>query len=288
MVSAWGRAEGERIEAAAIGRAKASVYPSEWAVRSACSHYGASPATTRKVTFGANLNDPPSRASAIDRRLDGTINLLLVGVNWERKGGPVAYQCLTTLLARGIDARLTLVGCVPPAGFTHSNFRVIPFLSKHDPGQRNRIRDLFLESHFMLLPTIADATPVVTCEASAFGLPTLASDTGGLRGAIRDGVNGFLMPEHASGEQYAQKILDVIADPGEYEALVLTSRNEYEQTLNWDSWGESIRGVMEDVLARKIQPYAERDQLFPTEGKREPAAHALMIPSDLPAEVSRV
>ena len=186
-VSPWGRAEGERIEAAAIAHASAAVYPSEWAVNSACKHYGASRETTFKVSFGANLNDPPSRESALDRRLDGLVNLLLVGVDWKRKGGPIAYECLTSLLSRGVDARLTLLGCTPPKGFAHPNFRVIPFLSKHDPEQRNQIRQLFLEAHFMLLPTRADATPIVTCEASAFGLPTIAADTGGLRGVDQRG-----------------------------------------------------------------------------------------------------
>jgi glycosyltransferase involved in cell wall biosynthesis len=255
-VSDYGMAEGERIEASAITRASAAVYPSEWAAESACNDYGASRETTCKVSFGANLNDPPSRAEALNRSINGQVKLLLVGVDWVRKGGAIAYECLISLLEAGVDAQLTILGCTPPAGegFEHPNFRVIPFLSKHDPEQRKQIEQLFLDAHFMLLPTRADATPIVISEASAFGLPTMATDTGGLGGSITDGVNGYLLPYEARGKDYAAKIRSVVSERGRYQALVVSSRNEYEQRLNWDSWAISMRAVMERVLNREIDP----------------------------------
>jgi glycosyltransferase involved in cell wall biosynthesis len=253
-ISAYGRGEAERIEAAAIHRANACVYPSEWAAASARNDYGSSPEFTFKVSFGANLNEPPAREAALNRSLNGAVHLLLVGVDWVRKGGAIAYECLLSLLEKGVDAHLTVMGCVPPAEFTHPRFKVIPFLNKHDSEQRKEIARLFLDAHFMLLPTRADATPIVTCEASAFGLPTLASNTGGLGGSIRDGFNGFLLPYEARGQAYAEKIVEVIADRARYAALVASSRDEFEHNLNWDAWGRSMRAIMERVLDRPIDP----------------------------------
>ena len=255
-VSDYGIREGERIEALAIRRSQAAIYPSEWAADSACDDYGASRETTGKVSFGANLTDPPTRAEALNRSLNGPVKLLLVGVDWVRKGGAIAYECLMSLLDAGVDAELTILGCVPPAGenFEHPKFRVIPFLSKHDPEQRKQIEQLFAESHFMLLPTRADATPIVISEACANGLPVVATDTGGLGGSITEGVNGFLIPYEARGDAYADKIRSVIADLAIYKALVISSRDEYEQRLNWDSWAISMRAVMEQVLNREIDP----------------------------------
>ena len=262
-VSSFGRAEGERIESAAISRAKASVYPSDWAVDSACNHYGATPGTAFKVSFGANLNDPPTRATALRRSLHDRVNLLMVGVDWERKGGPIAFECLTSLVDRGIDAHLTVVGCVPPAEFTHPSLHVVPFLNKNDPEQRQKISQLFIDAHFLLLPTRAEGLGIVTCEASAFGLPTLATDTGGVRGSLNDGVNGFLLPFDAPGRDYADKIAEVIAVPARYDALVLSSRNEFESSLNWDSWGRAMRTVMEGALGRSIQVSEPKDAVPP-------------------------
>ncbi len=253
-ICAFGQAEGERIEAAAITRAAASVYPSEWAVDSACNHYGASRETTYKVSFGANLNEPPSRADALNRSLGDQIELLLVGVDWIRKGGGIALECLTSLLESGVDAHLTILGCRPPLGVEHPKMTVIPFLSKHDPEQRRQITQLFLNAHFMLLPTRADATPIVISEASSFGLPLLATDTGGLRGSITEGINGFLLPFDARGRAYADTILSVIGDPACYNKLVVSSRDEFETRLNWDAWGRSMRSVFERVLGITITP----------------------------------
>jgi glycosyltransferase involved in cell wall biosynthesis len=296
-ICAFGRAEGERIEAAAIRRANAAVYPSQWAADSACDHYKASRETTSKVSFGANLNEPPSRDAALNRSVSntvGTVNLLLVGVDWIRKGGSIALECLNGLLDSGIDAQLTILGCKPPAGIEHPRMRVIPFLSKHDPEQRKQIVQLFLDAHFMLLPTRADATPIVTCEASAFGLPTLATDTGGLRGSITDGVNGFLLPPEALGRTYADKIISVIADPPRYHALVVSSRDEYEKNLNWDAWGRSMRSIMERVLNHKIDPGELPHDAQPAgTSDKHPVSSRQGTPSleaadSLPAEVSHI
>lgn len=253
-VSPFGRSEGQQIETLAIQRANASAYPSDWAVESACEDYASPRDSTFKVSFGANLNEPPARAATINRSIDGTVNLLLVGVDWGRKGGPIALECLISLLERGVDAQLTVLGCKPPAEVHHPRLFVTPFLSKHDAEQRKQIAQLFLNAHFMLLPTRADATPIVTCEASAFGLPTLATNTGGLQGSITGGVNGFLLPENARGDAYADKIIDVIANPDEYRALVISTRNEFETHLNWDAWGRAMRPIFEKVLGRSIDP----------------------------------
>jgi len=251
-VSPFGRSEGQDIETLAIHRASASAYPSAWAVNSACEDYGSARESTFKVSFGANLNDPPSRAAALNRSINGPVNLLLVGVDWGRKGGPIALECLVSLLERGVDARLTILGCKPPAGVAHPRMCIIPFLSKHDPEQRKQIAQLFLQAHFMLLPTRADATPIVTCEASAFGLPTLATNTGGLQGSITCGVNGFLLPENARGCSYADKVVEVMANPAKYDALVVSTRDEFENNLNWDAWGRAMRPVFEKAMQRSL------------------------------------
>jgi len=289
-VSSFGRAEGQLMETLAIRRANASAYPSEWAVKSACDDYGSDRDSTFKVSFGANLNDPPSRTSALNRSLHGPVNLLLVGVDWVRKGGPIALECLISLLDRGIDAQLTVLGCKPPAGVVHPRMFITPFLSKHDPEQRKQIALLFLRAHFMLLPTRADATPIVTCEASAFGLPTLATDTGGLQGSITRGINGFLLPADARGDAYADKIIDVMADPAGYDALVVSTRNEFEDKLNWDAWGRAMRPIFEKVLQRSIDPRTLFHDDQAVQGKNSPTGQndgSPELASSFASEVSR-
>lgn len=258
-ISASARAESLYIESLAVQRATVCTFPSEWAAESSCEDLGSSPESTYRIRFGANLNTPPTRAAALRRSLQGPIKLLMVGVGWERKGGPIAFECLTSLLANGIDASLTLCGSVPPPGFEHPRLRAIPFLSKQDPQQWKQFEQLYFDAHFMILPTRAEALGVVFCEASAYGLPILATDTGGVRGAVNDGVNGFTMPYEARGDVYAAKIMEIIQEPAQYQDLVVSSRGEYERYLNWNAWAISMRDVMERALGRKIDPGAAAD-----------------------------
>jgi glycosyltransferase involved in cell wall biosynthesis len=258
VFSRTARKEGFYIERRAVRRATASTFPSDWASESFCKDFGSVPESTFTISFGANISDPPTRASATDRSVGRPINLLLIGVDWIRKGGAIAYECLTTLLDRGVDATLTLCGCVPPAGFEHPRFRVIPFLNKHDTEQHEMMRQLLLNAHFLLFPTRAEAFGVVTCEASAYGLPTIATDTGGVGGALRNGIIVFLMPYEARGDAYADKIMEIIATPEQYHALVVSSRDEFERRLNWDVWGRSMRSVF--IHALKSKPALNRSQ----------------------------
>jgi glycosyltransferase involved in cell wall biosynthesis len=288
-LSSIARLEGERIESAAITRADAIVYPSDWAVLSARDHYKSPAAKLHRIPFGANLEAVPSRALALHHPLNGKVNLLMVGVDWDRKGGPIAFECLLSLLERGIDVRLTVCGCVPPAEFNHPNMQVIPFLNKNEAEQQQRMSRLFQDSHFLLFPTRAEAMGIVTCEASAHGLPSLVTETGGTRGALKEGVNGFLLPFAARGAAYADKILSVIADPACYQALVTSSRDEYENFLNWDSWGRSVRVVVEQLLDRKVEldnhsPAAESQNRNSSDPARS-SASAEIDPS-LAAEVT--
>lgn len=244
------RREAESIEAAGMSRAAALVFPSAWAARTAVAHYGIEAQRVHCVPYGANFAaaDLPSRAVALQHRLEGPLRLLWIGVDWERKGGRLAYDCLLALLERGVSARLTVCGCQPPSRYRHSCLTVIPFLSKHTKEGRARLSQLLLDSHFFLFPTQAEAFGIVLCEASAHGLPSLACDTGGVGGAIGDGENGFLLPLHARGVDYADKLAAIARSPEQYRRLVRSSRDAYEQRLNWNEWGRAMQTVFAQVL----------------------------------------
>jgi glycosyltransferase involved in cell wall biosynthesis len=107
-----------------------------------------------------------------------------------------------------------------------------------------------MEATFFVFPTLSEAAAIVLCEACAHGLPSLVPDTGGMRYVIRDGENGFVMPEHAEGVQYADKIMQVFADQNFYRHLLETSRLSYEERLNWDAWGKAVQPLFERVCRR--------------------------------------
>lgn len=66
--------------------------------------------------------------------------------------------------------------------------------------------DILYRSHFLILPTEFEAFGIVFCEASAYGMPSIAANVGGVSQPIREGKNGFLLSPNATAEEYAEKI----------------------------------------------------------------------------------
>jgi glycosyltransferase involved in cell wall biosynthesis len=169
---------------------------------------------------------------------------LFVGVEWERKGGDIAYETLLKLEEMGIETELIVCGCVPPNGMTHPRMRVIPFLDKNDAQQGCEIEKLYTMADFFLLPTRADCTPMVFSEANAFGLPVITTDTGGISSVICNGENGYLLPLAARGDDYADLIANIYQDQQRYLRLVQSSRGAFEERLNWDVWGRRVHDIL--------------------------------------------
>jgi glycosyltransferase involved in cell wall biosynthesis len=245
---AWNVRTAERIERLGLQRAALLTYPSQWAATSARDDYGVADSKIHVVPYGANFDSPPTDDLVRTSGGEDSCRLLFVGVEWERKGGAIAYETMRALRRMGINAELVIVGCQPPAGLALDHVRLVPWLRKEDPSERNLLSRLFLQSQFLLLPTRAECYGMVFCEASAHGRPSIATDTGGVSGAVVDGENGFLLPIGAGAERYASLIAKLHADPSRYRRLVASSRRAYETRLNWDCWGRRVGTMISSLL----------------------------------------
>ncbi len=242
--------EGNLIEKRSIENADLLLYASQWAAQSAVQNYDADRSKIHVLPYGANLDrdEIPPKSRVLSRVGDKPCRLLFLGVDWQRKGGDIAFETLLELERQGIEAELTVCGCTPPAGLSHKRMIVIPYLNKNDDFQRRKLMNLLMNSDFLLLPTRSECFGVVFCEASAFGLPIITTDTGGVGGAVRNGENGFMLPLEASGHDYANLIAQLSTNDSRYYELVRSSRRAFDERLNWDAWGttvgELIRGMV--------------------------------------------
>ncbi|MCA8922536.1 MAG: glycosyltransferase family 4 protein [Planctomycetes bacterium] len=228
------------LERRSFARASALVFHTRWAAESAIRDYGADPAKVHVIPIGANL-DPrelPGPDALAQRSVEGPCRLLFVGVEWERKGGPQALAALDALTRKGIDAELTVVGCAPPPGVHHPRLRRARYLSKAVPTERRELMRLFSEATFLLVPTRAECFGCVFAEASAWGVPSLTTFTGGVPEVVEDGVNGFTLPLEATGEDFAERIARLLEDPARYAALVRTTRARYDAEFTWEVWAQ--------------------------------------------------
>ena len=244
------RWEGNHLEKQAILNADALIYASDWAARSAIEDYGANSDKINIIPFGANIDDVPARETLSDGSTDGRLRLLFVGQDWERKGGQIAFDALLALLGRGIDTELTVIGCTPGGNLAHPSLRVIPNLDKNLPAQRAALAEFYRGSDIFLLPTRAECSGIVFCEAGAYGLPIISTQTGGVPTVVVEGTNGFLLPHDADGKVYAERLAALWGNRAAYLRMRQSSRDRYETVLNWTAWAAKVRQLIEQLAMR--------------------------------------
>ncbi|MGA2205513.1 MAG: glycosyltransferase family 4 protein [Terracidiphilus sp.] len=190
--------------------------------------------------MGANLSGDASEvdvAQRIANRPRDRCELLLLGVDWARKGCAVAVDVARELNRRGMPTTLTIAGCTPPSGMALPEcVKIIGFVDKRTPAGMDRVKDLFVNSHFLILPSRAECYGIVFAEANAFGVPILASNVGGIPTVINEGKNGFMVPiqdQRAEVEEYCELVLRAMSTPDIYRRLGNSALEEYKTRLNW-------------------------------------------------------
>lgn len=227
--------EGNFIEQQAIKKSKYCIVSSEWAKKSMINDYKANPDKVKIIPFGANFDLLPSNKE-IDYTLPTEWKILFVGVYWKNKGGEIAYNAFKLLLEQGYNVSLTVLGCIPPDEFNHPKIKVIPFIDKNDAKGQEELNHIYKQHHFLILPTRFDCTPIVINEASAFGMPSIIANTGGVAGHLKENKNGFLINYDDKGKGYAAAIENLINHPQEYLNLRIETRKLYDDLLNWNTW----------------------------------------------------
>ncbi len=257
----------EQRESLAIASATSLIYSSRWAGESAVLDYQADRRKLVIIPFGANLDHVPHAQaviSAAKARNRDVCRLIFLGRNWLRKGADTSVATLTALRRMGVPAELTLIGVSPPPHLNSvPGLTTIEYLNKNARRQSARLNQLYLESHFVLVPSRADCSPMVIAEANAFGLPAICTNVGGIGELVGDGQNGFTLPADATGDDFAVLIASVFANPDHYERLVSTSRAEFDERLNWRRWGDAVCRVMGQVMNDQVAPATGLDDSCP-------------------------
>lgn len=243
---------GNKAEQTAIDKSSLVLYASEWARSSAINHYGADPAKIKQVPFGANmdmlLTAEEVTAAISQRRQTQRINLLFVGIDWERKGGDLAVETVQKLREQGVDAELTLVGSQLPAQFDLPYITHYPLLKKSVPADARQLHELYKKATFFILPTRAECFGVVFAEAGAYGLPVITSDVGGCPSAVKDGYSGFCLNLKDFSTAAAEKIGLLRSSPALYEEFSLHAFDRFNQELNWNVIGKRVVQALQQAI----------------------------------------
>lgn len=243
--------QGNEMTFECLARCKLAIFCSDWAANSALEIYGTAREKVKVVPFGANIDSYPHAneiRDIIKKRSTDKIKLLFLAKSWERKGGDVVLAVANALHQAGHKVELTIVGYTPPnLAPDLPHIKCLGFISKNTPEGKRRIQDLLAETHFLFVPSRAEAYGIVFCEANAYGVPCLTTYVGGIGTVVKDNVNGMTFALDAPVTRYCDYIVNMMHDRKRYEELALSAHHEYETRLNWKVAVATVRKMMQEM-----------------------------------------
>lgn len=235
----WSLQDSLETERVALRASTISIFSSDWAADAARKAVPEKTGSVRVIPFGANLPEAPA-TPGIGTWPNGPVKLLFLGVNWDEKGGPIAYEALLNLKRHGLKVQLVVCGCEPPPECDDPDLVCEGFLDKNRPEQLARLQEHLRTADFLILPTRFEAYGIVFCEAAAYGLPVIATRTGGIPTVVKDGVTGLLLPRERQGVAYAEAIQELIARPEALAEMRRAARERFETVLNWRAFVDEL------------------------------------------------
>lgn len=228
-------------------RARACCVGSGWTARSVRDEYGIETARIHVVGHGRNFEPQPA-----ERDWD-TPRFLFVGVEWERKHGPLVLEAFAALRERHPGATLDVVGGHPR--LDAAGVRGHGRLSLGRAEDRAELEALLQRATCLVLPSAFEAFGIAYVDAGAAGVPSIGTTEGGAHTAIGEG--GTLVPPGDSAALSAA--MERLADPAtacELGQLAIANSARFTWRAVAERFLRALRvpGTEEAGLAEFVEP----------------------------------
>src|SRR5581483_947074 len=212
-----------------------------------------------KPAVDPELFCPPPRAPQQPERTAGTLSVIWIGGHLWEKGHEYGLQAIRALLDDRVPVRLTLIGATAAP-------------ESHPVGEQRRIAhtvaDLRLEAHVLLLPrvdpievrdrlrradvlmhpSLSEGISNAVLEAMACALPVVTTSAGGMREAVRDGVEGFVVAPRQPGE-LAAALTTLWRDPARRQEMGAAGRRRVIDGFDLRAQTEAFLAMYREAVA---------------------------------------
>ncbi|MGH8137631.1 MAG: glycosyltransferase family 4 protein [Steroidobacteraceae bacterium] len=239
------------LEASAYQNASMVFTMSSNISRSLIEQYGCSPQRVECVYAGSNVS--AAAAENLEASRFGAKNILFVGIDWERKGGPVLLEAFRSIRRSHPQARLTIVGCSPEI---------------HEPGVHvegrvplGEVAKYYRAASIFCLPTLNEPFGLVFLEAFSYGLPIVATRIGAIAEIVSEGRSGYLvMPQNAA--ELADRLGSLLDDPAQCAQFGSHGRQWVGERYSWEKTGDRLASHIQRVAKLAIRNKSEPVRAF--------------------------
>lgn len=128
-------------------------------------------------------------------------------------------------------------------GFEDAVYFSGPLVEEH-------LKEIMVNSHVIVIPSTYEGFGIAYLEGMGFGLPAIASTSGGATEIITHGVNGYLIPVGNSAA-LTGCLSQLIEDRSLLTSMGQAALKRYKSHPTWEDSGSRIRLFLEDFLNQK-------------------------------------
>jgi glycosyltransferase involved in cell wall biosynthesis len=218
--------------------------------RSIIEQYGCPAERVVQVYAGSNVDVDLARQP--DPRKYTSKNILFVGVDWERKGGPELLAAFRRVLEAHPDARLTIVGCWPAVDVP--NCEVVGKVALDD------LPRYYEQAAVFCLPVLREPFGIAFVEAMSHWLPIVATRLGAIPDMVQDGQNGYLVDPQDNVAQLAGTLIALLDDPQHCRRLGERGHQIAAERYTWPQTGQHIKAHIDRIVwhAADMEPQASQ------------------------------
>jgi glycosyltransferase involved in cell wall biosynthesis len=192
---------------------------------------------------GAGVNLP--RILEVGERSYDRPEVLFVGKDFARKGGPVLLEAFRAVRREIPEARLTLIG--PRLEDVPDGVRCLGVVPKNTPEGLDRLLAAYAEASLFVLPSLYEPFGIAFAEAMAHKVPCIGADNCAMPEIVADGETGYLVPV-SDARALARRMLDLLKDPEACRRMGEAGYRKYRERYTWDQVVARILGVLRDRL----------------------------------------
>jgi len=219
-------------------------------------------ASIRVVPMGVDLEQfHPSNYNEKIKDSIGKENLLLLGVGRlaDKKGFKYLIEAMPLILQEIPSAKLAIIGFGPKKTQLENkikelNLTASVFLTGGKAGKE--LQDWFATADIFIGPSIVtpdgdtEGQGVVFLEAMASGTPVIASDVGGIKDIVRDGISGLLVPEKEP-RAIADKVLELAKNKALRDQLTQNALQLVRVDYSWEQTAQKFLKAYQQCINKK-------------------------------------
>jgi glycosyltransferase involved in cell wall biosynthesis len=207
--------------------------------KSIVEHYGVDPNRLTTVFAGSNVE-----LTQLPLANDNYQNqcIVFIGVDWERKGGPLLLSAFKRVQAKLPKAKLIVIGSSPK-----TDTPGVEIVGRVPLGE---VEKHLVRASVFCMPTKVEPFGIAPIEALTHRIPVVASRIGALPDIVQHGKTGLLVAPD-SVDELADALFTLLSNPQKCKLFGELGDQLVRETYTWHSVGERLRREIQAELNKE-------------------------------------